>query len=323
MNPEDILGDTSLSKAAETIAKTTKTSRKRKEIYYGISVLAQLCVGDIGDVITLYDMMIERGSTYPIPALVQTECYQILCSRRLYHLDRRDSKLRQFALSFAEASYHLLIKSKKDYDEKMLQYDQGADCSIKKPTHEYRQYSSLYVRITSTKQEQQLELLSKLRELVDAGVFVFTSGTPRTKTRDTNPILQFKLIFRKLYGISNYIGLSDRDRFELSGKQLEEWLENPQKDILTKNLGAREEDLLYSPDKENETAIGKSEKGKTKGSSNEQLSLFLPEVSKCNNMQPVEIKMDYLNTRAHVEEIDFNSSEQEIIDTLIVALGFE
>jgi hypothetical protein len=60
-------------------------------------------------------------------------------------------------------------------------------------------------------------------------VFVLEAGpdAPRTKTRDSNPITQFILTYRKLFGLSNFIGLSQRDRFELSGDDLEEWLSHP------------------------------------------------------------------------------------------------
>ena len=84
----------------------------------------------------------------------------------------------------------------------------------------------------------------KLRELVDAGVFVLRGGpdVPRTKTRDANPMQHFILTYRKLYGLSSFIGLSNRDRFELSGEDLLAWLENPATgdQILGKNLGLGE-----------------------------------------------------------------------------------
>ena len=75
--------------------------------------------------------------------------------------------------------------------------------------------------------------------IIDAGVFVFAGGStvPRTKTRDSNPTQQFKLTYRKIYGLVNFIGLAERDRFELSGADLEEWLSEPSKEILLRNLG--------------------------------------------------------------------------------------
>lgn len=91
------------------------------------------------------------------------------------------------------------------------------------------------MRITTGDVEEQSK---RLRDLVDAGVFVFAGAAPRTKTRDSNPTQQFQLAYRKLYGLVNAIGLSERDRFELSGEGLQEWLANPAagKDILLRNL---------------------------------------------------------------------------------------
>jgi len=46
---------------------------------------------------------------------------------------------------------------------------------------------------------------------------------------------QFKLSYRKIYGLAAFIGLADRDRFELSGEDLGDWLESPDKEILLRN----------------------------------------------------------------------------------------
>jgi len=102
-----------------------------------------------------------------------------------------------------------------------------------------RQYAKVYVRVTTGDTEGQFE---RLRKLIDAGVFVLDGGTHRSKTRDSDPIQQFKLTYRKLYGLSSFIGLSERDRYELSGKDLEEWLSDPSqcREILLRNLGAAE-----------------------------------------------------------------------------------
>jgi hypothetical protein len=68
-------------------------------------------------------------------------------------------------------------------------------------------------------------IANRLLDLLDAGVFVYDGGVPRTKTRDSDPVLQFKLSFRKMLGLASFIGLSDRDRFELSGVSLRKWLD--------------------------------------------------------------------------------------------------
>ncbi|SFO33171.1 hypothetical protein SAMN05428984_3416 [Sphingomonas sp. OK281] len=215
----DVLGDTDLESIARTIAETQTRSRERKRLYHGLRALAGVCVGDIGAVIQIYqEILTGSRNTLPVQPERQHEVFQDFCARHLYSLDRRGSDLKLVALQFAEASHQLLMESGRG-----------------KPTGRIRQYTSLYVRVTGGKVQEQM---SRLRELVDAGVFVFTGGTARTKTHDSDPVQQFKLTFRKLYGLANFIGLSDRDRFELSGEDLERWLGEPQagKEVLLRNL---------------------------------------------------------------------------------------
>jgi hypothetical protein len=219
VEPKDVLGDVDLETIARGIVGSQPTSNDRKRLYRGLSALTGVCVGDIGSVIQIYQAIIARNdSELPVPAQHQNAAFQDFCARYLYHLDRRGSDLKAVAMSFAEAAYHLLMQSGKDPESKRL-----------------RQYTSIYVRITSGDVEEQFK---RLRDLVDAGVFVFTGAAPRTKTRDSNPTQQFQLAFRKLYGLVNAIGLSERDRFELSGENLQEWLSNPAngKEILLRNL---------------------------------------------------------------------------------------
>lgn len=222
--PSQILGDENMETIAREIAESSSTSSKRKEVYRGITALAHVCVGDIGDVISLYERIIKSANgKFPVSAHTQCDCFQDHCSRRLYDLNRRRSELKDVARAFAEASYELLVKSFKEAKKNG------------KPGR-LRQYSSIYVRVTTGDTGTQM---AQLRELIDAGVFVFTGGSPRTKTKDSDPILQFKLTFRRIYGLTNFIGLAERDRFELSGPNLEEWLLNTAngKEILLRNLG--------------------------------------------------------------------------------------
>lgn len=226
-DPSEIVGDVSLEQIARTIGSTSKTAPEKKAVYHGMTALAALCVGDIGDVISIYEMILSRAGrveTIPVDPQVQSACFQEYCSRRLYHLNRRKGELKDFALGFAEASHELLIQSAGQTDGNGKQ-------------RRLRQYSSVYVRVTSGDHGAQLD---RLRELMDAGVFVLEAGpdAPRTKTRDSNPITQFVLTYRKLFGLSNFIGLSQRDRFELSGPDLEEWLSHPDRtrEILVRNL---------------------------------------------------------------------------------------
>lgn len=221
----DVLGDVDLESIARTIAETQTRSRERKRLYHGLRALAGVCVGDIGAVIQIYqEILTGHRSSLPVSPERQHEVYQDFCARHLYSLDRRGSDLKTVALQFAEASHQLLMESGKG-----------------KPTGRIRQYTSLYVRVTSGEMQEQM---NRLRDLVDAGVFVFTGGTARTKTHDSDPVQQFKLTFRKLYGLANFIGLSDRDRFELSGEDLERWLADPEagSEVLLRNLSTGQYD---------------------------------------------------------------------------------
>ena len=222
---DGVLGDCKLIELANYIIDHP-SSQDRKGVYYGASALTALCVGDIGDIIFLYDSIISNNQkdTYPVSPEIQTQCFQQLCSRRMYNLERKDGTLREYVKAFSEASYKCLIDSKK------------AITREGKKSKRIRQYNSLYIRMTSGDIQKQQ---AYLRKLIDSGIFVFADGNgwPRAKSSDTDPITQIKLAFRKLFGVSNFIGLANADRFELSGQALEQWLEKPSKDILLRNLG--------------------------------------------------------------------------------------
>lgn len=228
--PRELLGDVALEQVAREIAQSSQTSRGRKQAYRGLSCLTNVCVGDIGDVIKLYEEILKQASagknqiTVPIPDAIQADCFQTLSSLRIYDLNRRGGYYKNHALAFAEAAHELLVRSAK-------MTSKGGDQQPR-----LRQYSSIYVRVSADNQESLNLQIDKLRKLIDAGVFVFAGGAPRSKTKDSNPIQQFKLSYRKIYGLAAFIGLSDRDRFELSGEDLLEWLNTPNKEILLRNL---------------------------------------------------------------------------------------
>ena len=224
-SPQKLLGDCSLEDIARQIVRTGSTSRQRKETYHGIRALCALCVGDIGDALMLYEAMLRGGwdGGIPIPKSIQSGCFQEYCSRRLYHLNRQNRDFKDFALGFAQASHELLIRSGRDPNGRRGRL---------------RQYTTLLVNLSTGDTAAQFD---RIRELVDAGVFVMEGGTeaPRTKSRGDDPIQQFNLTFRKLFGVSSYIGLAASDRFEMSGERLQEWLRSPAegKRILMEGLG--------------------------------------------------------------------------------------
>jgi len=229
VEPAALLGDVSLEDIARHIAATGRNAGERKETYWGLTALTAACVGDIGDVLNIYDAMLRKHGAAgqdQWSKTLQNEAFQEYAGRRLYHLNRRNGELKDYALSFAEAAHALLIRSS------------ASRSGEAKTRKRLRQYAQLYVRITSGDEQAQFD---RLRELIDAGVFVLESGvdSPRKKTRDSDPISQFILTYRKLFGLTQYIGLAFSDRFELSGADLVAWLSSPAdgKSILMRNLG--------------------------------------------------------------------------------------
>ena len=167
ISPSKLLGDVTLETIANEIGNAGASSRERKGIYRGVSALCGVCVGDIGDAISLYERMLRSNTANVVPVAreVQSECFQDLCARRLYDLNRRGGYLKNVAKSFAEASHALLMRSFREPVEA------GRNRRI-------RQYLSMYVRVTAGNMDKQIE---RLRELIDAGVFVFAGGVPRVE----------------------------------------------------------------------------------------------------------------------------------------------
>lgn len=312
VSPSRILGDCTLEDIAKRIAASSASSRERKAAYHGISALSAVCVGDIGDVISMYELLLRRaaGKPYPVGADIQSDCYQDFCSRRLYDLNRRESDLKDYALGFAEASHELLARSFAEQLEDRARL---------------RQYSSVYVRIGTTGDTRSQ--FERLRELIDAGVFVLHGGTPRAKTRDSNPIQQFKLTFRKLFGLSNYVGLSERDRFELSGDQLEEWLQQPKlgKEILLRNLGGGrngdEQEELTEPADDGDSAVPQTESPSQQllfETGPQVLEDVFNENGHANGAYPQAAR-----PRLGAKEVSPDALSLRQIDTIVLGLGFE
>lgn len=303
VSPSTVLGDRPLAKIAEIIASSSPNSAARKKVYCGISALKAVCVGDIGSAITIYENILNRANDhFPVRSEEQNDIFQDFCSNHLYLLDRRGSHLKNVAKSFAAASHQLLMQSAK-----------------KKEVRGLRQYSSIYVRVTAGDREEQGK---RLRELVDAGVFVFQGGAPRTKTKDSDPIQQFKLTFRKVYGLADYIGLAERDRFELSGVDLEEWLNSPDlgTDILMRNLRTDED-----PDDDYEDAgqptVDEPSTSAVLPENQEQVELFAvptsPPHSESVHQDAKAIELPL------IEVVGASSGALKKVDVLCVALGFE
>lgn len=303
--PSEVLGDVPREKIAEIIASSKPDSNDRKRVYRGLTALTAVCVGDIGSVITIYENMLTRsGGRIPVADDIQNDVFQDYCSRHLYLLDLREGHLKAVAQSFAEAAHELLIQSGRRGGQRRL-----------------RQYASIYVRITTGDPDEQM---ARLRELVDAGVFVFTGGAARTKTRDSNPTQQFKLTFRKIYGLVNFIGLAERDRFELSGKDLEDWLSNPTdgKAILMRNLRSASE--VGDDVEEVEAPIAAASKSRTRQGALD-LTLPVPKLPEEKDLTTAQrLLKDAHLPLPTIEELDLTQLAEGRVDTVVMlALGFE
>ena len=319
IRPSDLLGDVSLEQIALDAGSPKRDSAARKSTYRGVRALAGMCVGDIGEVIILYERILSAsGRTVPVAADIQSACFQDFCVRRLYDLNRRGGYLKSVAKSFAEASHWLLVQSCRESESGKI-------------AGRSRQYLSLYVRVTAGDVEWQTE---RLKELIDAGVFVFAGGLLRTKTRDSSPMQQFKLTYRKIYGLGDFIGLAERDRFELSGRDLEEWLKNPDKEILLRNRGsgngAGDEGRDNNPagDVTPEAAETPETDGSGQASDDDAQIMMFEEVSTTSD--EARSFEGRLRGQAHtdhsapmIEELSHSVIAAEGIDTVIAGLGFE
>lgn len=312
--PIELIGDVSLKNIAEKIISLRSNKTDRQRVYHGLSALKGVCVGDIGDIINLYDLIIRHYNydkkITPIPAEFQNECFQQLCSIRLHEVNTRGSDKKDFALSFAEASHELLIRSSKNGDTKL------------------RQYYSVYVRITTGDQEWQY---NKVRELLDAGIFVYSGGAnaPRSLGNDSDPIKQFKLNYRKLYGVSTLIGLTQGDRFELTGEQVEKWLKNPDrgKEILMENLGGsgsnvdegEEENILIEEDLINKSCS--RDQKEVQGSFNFEENLEEDFEEDLYEREDIQKLINEKTPKA--QELHLKDLQKIKFDLIICGLGFE
>ena len=195
--PKDVLGLQPLTRIADML----RTRPPKEPVYWGLQALAAVCAGDIGDVLQMYDKMLEHGDG-PIPPEVQTEVMARFAEQRLIGLAGLDPWLFSHASAFAAASRQELRNS-----------DPGR----------LRQYTSIFVKIPPEK----ADLFKKLSKLADSGVLVFLGHTPRYKSSSGNPTLQFKLAFRRILGITHRMPLALRDRFEPAGDDVEAWLDHP------------------------------------------------------------------------------------------------
>jgi serine/threonine protein kinase len=207
------------SQRLKTIAEDIRTKPAKEPVYWGIEALTAICVGDIGDVLQIYANMLDRAGNAMsiIPPDIQHQVMVDFAEQKLFSLAGRDDWLYSHAIAFAAASYQELKESS---------------------GNRIREYAEMFVKIAPN---DDPSVFDKIIRLIDAGVFVFTGGTPRTKTPQGQPHLQFKLAYRKILGLTNRIPLAVRDRFELSGATLSDWLNAPSANKLRPKGRASEE----------------------------------------------------------------------------------
>ncbi len=323
-DPIDVLGDANLEDIAKDIAGSSASSAARKQVYRGLRALQAVCVGDLGDVVKLYEKILQRATVneLPVAADKQSECFLEHSASLLHFLNRRDQHKKGLALAFAQAAGELLQRS--------------AKAGVPGGRPRLRQYTKLYVRLDSGPDFE--EVTRQLLDLLDAGVFVYDGGVPRTKTRDDDPVLQFKLSYRKMLGLASFIGLSDRDRFELSGETLRRWLANPEE---SKSILIDSEDKRTSEQEE-----GRPEEGEP--STRAAVSASFPEADEAQPVQGTTTRRRRGTRAAGQLQMEFQSSvkfdsrtklvpslgirvthgsieswKDREVDAVVIALGFE
>lgn len=295
-SPDELLGDCSLKLIANNII-TLKQTKSKEGIYYGLSALAGVCVGDIGDILQLYSNILakRKGNEVPIQAKIQNEAFMEISNQRLHDLNKRSKQLKNYAISFADASHDMLINSS--------------------TASRLREYNTIYINNDSNNPDKYYE---KIREMIDAGIFVYSGGsaTPRITGSATNPINQFVLSYRKILGLSKLIGISQADRFELSGKNLEDWLNEPENGatILKRSVEKKYGEIIDSSTEAETIEAPILQKQKVK---KPIVSLFDLVEDKDESFTDLKIQYD-VPLIAQVEK-----NELVHIETIIACIGFE
>jgi hypothetical protein len=321
--PIELLGDVSLEQIASEIVASSASSPARKRVYRGLRALQAVCVGDLGDVVKLYEKILRRANVgeQTVPAEDQCDCFLEHSASLMHFLNRRDEHKKSLALAFAQAAGELLQLSARNGGTGQRRL---------------RQYTKLYVRVDAGPDFD--DVATELLALLDAGVFVYDGGVPRTKIRDDDPVLQFKLSYRKILGLASFMGLADRDRFELSGENLRRWLQKADnaKDILVDSeakTGSRPIEALEGNEPEaadakvhsTEPAVHRSAQNGRKAApqpASERFPAQLQLVVPFENLPtPQPTYAPTIGTSATPFTLDALGNRD--VDVIIVALGFE
>lgn len=312
VSPAELLGDKRLIDISREIASTEASSPRRKQVYAGLSALAAVCVGDIGDVLSIYQMIVDQAersgriTEVPVAETVQSNAFQEHSARLIWRLNRRDGRLKDFADGFAQTAYQELR-------------DSASRSRDARPR--LREYNQIYVRVTSGDKAKQLR---QLRELVDAGVFVLSGApdAPRIKTRDGDPITQHILTFRKLLGLPKYVPLGQRDRFELSGDKLERWLEEPSESV-TILRGSPRSDIAAAESELEETDFPGTEAAESAGIVSQPTLFDQADDFQGDDAGVSEVAVSRSPRTSEIVATDWDELREVGISSVLAGLGFE
>ena len=200
-SPKSVLGEQSLNELATAL----RENKPNTKVYWGIDAISAMCVGDVGDVLQLYSVILEigRDKGFPVSRADQHDAAVRLADERLVSLAGREEWLFSHATAFSEACHNQLV----DHD-------------VGRP----REHSLLNVE---TSGEELDDVFAKLIKLVDAGVFVLTGITTRSKSPKSRPQLQIRLVYSLFLGLPKRVPLGKRGRFELPSSAVRDWLDSP------------------------------------------------------------------------------------------------
>lgn len=290
--PKQVLSEQSLI----DIAASIRREPAKTPVYWGLQALAGMCNGDIGDILRLYTAIAERAralNEYPLSPREQHDAALALTENRLVSLAGRGEWLYLHAIAFAQASNRELLRS----DARRL-----------------RQYTGIRINI---EQDEAEEIFPRILDLIDAGVFVLTGSTNRTKGPHQTPYVQFKLAYSPLLGLTNRIPLSKRDRFEPASTDLLAWLERPSAAKLQVSRRTKNSDPIEIDEPPQTESTG--------GSVFSQIDMASLDIATPPDCSPEQLPKPHLLFDVEtVSDSDLASTPVEWGDTgLIAAVGFE
>jgi serine/threonine protein kinase len=200
-SPKSVLGEQSLTDLAHAIRQKPALPK----IYWGIQAISAMCVGDVGDTLQLYSALLERGQEkgFPVSPADQHDAAVRMAEERLVALAGQKEWLFAHATAFSEACHNELV----GHDAERL-----------------RERSLLNIQVDG---EDLDHVFARMIELVDAGVFVLTGITSRSRDPKAGTRLQIRLVFSLILGLPKRVPLGKRDRFELPGAAVGDWLDKP------------------------------------------------------------------------------------------------